>query len=84
MEAKDIKRGIIRKLFYLGKWGGNHTSFDNLPKGFPKELRKEVKFVAKDLIKEGILLSKPAHYGLEVSLNPAKKKEIEDVLGIKN
>ncbi|GAG22502.1 unnamed protein product [marine sediment metagenome] len=78
----DIKRGIIRKLFYLGKWGHNHTSFDNIPKGFPKELGKEVKSVAKDLIKGGILLSKPTSYGVEVSLNPAKKGDIENILGI--
>ena len=82
MKEMDIKRGIIRKLFYLGKWGGNHTSFDNLPKGFPKELRKEVKAVAKDLIRKGILLSKPTSYGTEVSLNPRKKEDIENILGI--
>lgn len=82
MNEENIKRGIIRKLFYLGKWGGSHTSFDNLPKGFPKEIGKEVKSVAKDLIKEGLLLSKPTSYGVEVSLNPAKKEDIEKILGI--
>lgn len=82
MKEIDIERGIIRKLFYLGKWGGNHTSFDNLPKGFPKELRKEVKVVAKNLIKKGWLLAKPTSYGVEVSLNPTKKGDIENILGI--
>lgn len=82
MKEIDIKRGLIRKLFYLGKWGRSHTSFDNLPKGFPKELRKGVKTVAKDLIKKGLLLSKPTSYGIQVSLNPTKKPEIENILGI--
>jgi len=82
MDDGDIKKGIIRKLFYLGKWGGSHTSFDNLPKGFPKELGKKVKSIAKDLIKKGILLSKPTSYGVEVSLNPSKKGDIENILGI--
>ena len=82
MKEEDIQKGIIRKLFYLGKWGGSHTSFDNLPKDFPKELGKEIKSVAKDLIKKGLLLSKPTSYGVEVSLNPAKKREIENILKI--
>ncbi len=82
MDEREIRKGILRKLFYLGKLGGSHTSFDNLPKGFPRELGKEVKSVAKDLIKKGILLSKPTSYGVEVSLNPAKKKDIEILLGI--
>lgn len=82
MDEREIKKGILRKLFYHGKWGGCHTSFDNLPKGFPGELGKDVKSVAKDLIKKGILLSKPTSYGVEVSLNPEKKKKIEILLGI--
>lgn len=82
MDDEYIQKSIIRTLFYLGKWGGSHTSFDNLPKGFPKELGKKVKDVAKDLIKKGILLSKPTSYGIEVSLNPPKKGDIENILGI--
>ena len=81
MEKETIKGTLLRKLFYMGKWGKAHTSFDNLPKGFPKHLRGEVKNVANDLIKQQILLSKPTHYGLEVSLNPKKRKEIEDLVG---
>ena len=77
VDKEVIKKALVRKLFYMGKWGNSHTSFDNLPKGFPKHLRGIVKEVAKKLIKEQILLSKPTHYGLEVSLNPRKIKEIE-------
>ena len=76
-QKEDIERVLIRKLVYMGKWNANHTSFDNLPKGFPKHLRGMVKDAAKDLIKKGILLSKPTSYGLEVSLNIKMKKEIE-------
>ncbi len=63
----------------MNKWGGSHTSFDNLPKGFPSHVRGNVKEVAKNLIKEDLLISKPTSYGLEVSLNPEKKKEIEEL-----
>tara|TARA_Y100000310_G_C20072243_1_gene529936 strand:- start:18 stop:269 length:252 start_codon:yes stop_codon:yes gene_type:complete len=77
MERSKATKALLRKLIYLGKWGGSHTSIDNLPKGFPKHLRGEIKTIAKELIKREILLSKPTSYGLEVSLNPKKKHEIE-------
>ena len=55
MQREEIVRNLLRKLFYLGKWGGAHTSFDNLPKGFPKHIRGNVKDVAKELIKKETL-----------------------------
>ncbi len=62
-------------------WLHKHTNIHNLPKGLSNELRvsREVKSAIEDLIKEQILLSKPTHYGLEVSLNPKKIKEIEEL-----
>lgn len=79
MDELEIKKTVLRKLVYMNKWGGSHTSFDNLPKGFPSHVRGDVKDVAKELIKENLLLAKPTSYGLEVSLNPEKKKEIEEL-----
>ena len=63
-------------------WMHKHTSIHNLPKGLPQNLRAtgEVKNVIKDLLREGILLSKPTHYGLEISLNIKKKKEVEEFI----
>lgn len=71
----QIKARIIRKLFRHGKWGASHTSFENLKKGFTqrdtgKQGSKKVDRMGKELIKDGLLLSKPTGYGLEVSLNP--------------
>ena len=62
-------------------WLHKHTSINNLSKGLSNELRvsKEVKKAIEELLKEQILLSKPTNYGLEVSLNPKKIKEIEDL-----
>ena len=79
----DIKRFILRKLVRHRIWMHKHTSIHNLRKGLPDHLRtkKEVKEVINDLLKEGFLISKPTHYGLEVSLNVKKKKEIEDFIG---
>ena len=80
---EDIKRFILRKLVRHRIWMHKHTSIHNLPKGLPDYLRskKEVKKVIEDLLKEGLLLSKPTHYGLEISLNINRKKEIEDFIG---
>ena len=76
----EIKRALLRKLVRHGYWGSPHTNVDNLHKGFPSHLHKEVKNVTKDLIKKGTLLVKPTSYGMEVSLNPRKRKEIELIL----
>lgn len=86
MEIMDerlvIKKFIIRKLYRRRIWLHKHTNIHNLPKGLSNELRvsREVKHAVEDLLKEQILLSKPTHYGLEVSLNPKKIKEIEELV----
>ena len=81
-EALIIKKYIIRKLYRKRIWMHKHTSINNLQKGLSNELRssREVKKVIEELLKEQILLSKPTNYGLEVSLNIKKKKEIEELI----
>jgi|TARA_B100002003_G_C13989959_1_gene478400 hypothetical protein len=76
-----IKKFIVRKLYRKRMWLHKHTNINNLPKGLSNELRvsKNVKRVIEELIKEQILLSKPTNYGLEVSLNPKRIKEIEEL-----
>lgn len=62
-------------------WLHKHTNINNLPKGLSNKLRvsKQVKKAIDELLKDKILLSKPTHYGLEISLNPKKIKEIEEL-----
>lgn len=81
-ERLIIKKFIVRKLYRQRTWFHKHTNINNLPKGLSNKLRisKEVKKAIKELLKEQILLSKPTHYGLEVSLNPKKLKEIEELI----
>ena len=67
---------LLNRLVQRGKWGGAHMSFDKLVHGVPSHLRGDAKDVADELIKQGYILSKPTHYGIEVSLNPRKQKEI--------
>jgi hypothetical protein len=81
-EEEDIKRFILRKLVRRRNWMHKHTSIHNLSKGLPDYLRskKEVKVVIEKLLKQKFLLSKTTNYGLEVSLNIKKKKEIEEFI----
>ncbi len=73
---EEIKGKVLHKLSRLGKFKHSHTSIDNMPKGFPMEIRGRVKDMAKELKKEGILMSKPTSYGEEVSINPQMKDKI--------
>ena len=81
-ERLVVKKFILRKLYRRKIWLHKHTSIHNLPKGLSNELRvsKEVRKAIEELLKEQILLSKPTHYGLEVSLNPKKIREIEELI----
>jgi hypothetical protein len=60
--------------------GGKHTSFDNLIKAVPGHLRGAAKDAAKELIKDGLILSHPTSYGLQVALNPRRSTEIETIV----
>ena len=80
-ERLVIKKFIVRKLYRKRMWLHKHTNINNLPKGLSNRMRvsKEIKKAIEELLKEQILISKPTHYGLEVSLNPRKVKEIEEL-----
>jgi len=75
-----LKAQILKKLRRHGYWGGRHTSFDELPKGTPKHLHGTIKDIAEELIKEELLLSHPTAYGLQVSLNPKRKADIDEII----
>ena len=74
---EEIKGKILHKLTRLGKFKHSHTSINNLPKGFPKDIEGRVKNMAKELKKENILFSKPTGYGEEVSINPEMNEKIK-------
>ena len=76
----QIKRHILEKLLLHRYWQHKHTNINNLAKGLPSHLRssKYVRRAIKELLNNDFLTSKPTHYGLEISLNIRKKKEIED------
>ncbi len=72
-----IKATILYNLRRKKVIGGVHTHFDTLKRGFPSHLGKDVNKIANGLIRKAWILAKPAPYGLQVSLNKNKLKEIE-------
>ena len=76
----DLKKIILRKLYRHRIIGGKHTAIENLTHGLPKHIVGKAKDAVKELIKEGFILQKPTSYGLQVSLNPEKIKEIEKII----
>lgn len=80
-EDEEIRARIVLKLYRHGKWGASHTSFENVKKGFGlrdlgKDGTKRVDKIAKQMIKEGWIMSHPTGYGLEISLNPRFSQEL--------
>jgi hypothetical protein len=85
MEFSDEEKIKATLLYHLRRKkviGGKHTAFDTLRRGFPSHLGKDIKKIADELIKKGLIITKPAPYGLQVSLNKEKLKEIEKFIQI--
>jgi hypothetical protein len=83
MEFNDgdkIKATILYHLRRKKVIGGVHTPFDTVTKGFPSHIGKEVKKMAEELIKQDYILKKITNYGLHISLNKEKIKEIEEFI----
>lgn len=77
----QVKATILFKLHKRGNWGASHTAFDNLKKGFKDEdlgkyAAKRVDEMARELVRQGWIITKPTHYGHQVSLNPREHESI--------
>ena len=78
----EIEKFVLKKLVNHNIWGAKHLSFELLQKGLSKDLRGFGKEISHELIKRGILLSHPTSYGLQISLNPERAKEIKEILEV--
>lgn len=81
----QIKASILFKLHKRGNWGASHTAFENIKKGFSerdfgKRGAKAADKVAKDLIRDGLMIAKPTHYGMQISLNPRQSEKIISIM----
>lgn len=86
-DEDNIKATLLYNLRRKKIIGGVHTHFDTLKKGFPSHLGKDIEKIAKQLIKDGWIVTKPTSYGLQVSLNKELLRDIEgfilEVLGLR-
>ncbi len=81
MVSEDELKGLILfKLNRKGKWGHSHIPFDKITRFVPSHLRGTVKEITQQLIKDGLIISKPTFYGLEISLNNSRKSEIDGLI----
>ena len=79
-DEDKIKATILYNLRRKKVIGGVHTHFDTLKRGFPSHLGKDIKKIAKQLIKQNLIIIKSAPYGLQVSLNKNKLKKIDEFI----
>ncbi len=80
MDDDTIKATILYHLRRKKVMGGVHTHFDTIKKGIPSHLGKDITKLAKQMIREGLLVAKPAAYGLQVSLNKERLEEIDSFI----
>jgi hypothetical protein len=73
-------RRILQRLDGMGKWGGYHTAFDHLARGFAGNDRALAFEVGEELLAAGLLSEKPSVGQRHVSLNPRKAGEIRDLI----
>src|SRR5918999_367020 len=73
-------RRILQRLDGMGKWGGYHTAFDHLARGFAGNDRALAFEVGEELLNVGLLSEKPSVGQRHVSLNPRKAGEIRNLI----
>jgi hypothetical protein len=73
-------RRILQRLHGMGKWGGYHTAFDHLARGFAGNDRALAFEVGEELLAAGLLSEKPSVGQRHVSLNPRRAGEIRALI----
>jgi len=85
MDNEQIQARLLFALARHRKWGESHTAYEHMLRQFKTEAMgkaalKSVGKLAEDLFRVGLVLKKPTHYGLQVSLNPHKAQEIKKII----
>jgi hypothetical protein len=78
--ARRIARRILQRLDGMGKWGGYHTEFAHLPRGFAGNERALAQEVGESLLAAGLLAEKPSVGQRHVFLNPRRAAEIRRLI----
>jgi hypothetical protein len=78
--ARRIARRILQRLDGMGKWGGYHTDFAHLARGFAGNERALAQAVGEALLEAGLLAEKPSVGQRHVFLNPRRAAEIRQLI----
>jgi hypothetical protein len=78
--ARRIARRILQRLDGMGKWGGYHTDFAHLARGFAGNERALAQEVGEALLEAGLLAEKPSVGQRHVFLNPRRAAEIRKLI----
>jgi hypothetical protein len=74
--ARRIARRILQRLDGMGKWGGYHTDFSHLARGFAGDERALADAVGEAQLDAGLLSEKPSVGQRHVYLNPRRAADI--------
>jgi hypothetical protein len=74
--GRRVARRILQRLDGMGKWGGYHTDFAHLARGFAGNDRALAQDVGEALIAAGLLAEKPSVGQRHVFLNPRRAGDI--------
>jgi hypothetical protein len=78
--AKRVARRILQRLNGMGKWGGYHTDFAHLARGFAGNERQLAQAVGEALLADGLLDEKPSVGQRHVFLNPRRAADIHRLI----
>lgn len=78
--ARRIARRILQRLHGMGKWGGYHTDFRHLSRGFAGNERAVADDVGEALLQAGLLEEKPSVGQRHVYLNPRRAADIHGLI----
>jgi hypothetical protein len=74
--ARRVARRILQRLDGMGKWGGYHTDFAHLARGFAGNDRALAQAAGEALLGAGLLAEKPSVGQRHVFLNPRRARDI--------
>jgi hypothetical protein len=78
--ARRVARRILQRLNGMGKWGGYHTEFAHLARGFAGNDRALAEAVGEALLDAGLLAEKPSVGQRHVFLDPRRAGEIHALI----
>jgi hypothetical protein len=78
--SRRVARRILQRLDGMGKWGGYHTDFTHLARGFAGNDRALADEVGEALLLSGLLAEKPSVGQRHVFLNPRRAADIRALI----